>query len=188
MARTYLVVCESRGILNPGERGFRSLDKARDLCAREREACSWECLTPPGYDNPEGGPTSGKFRCGVLSPHGISVQISVNGRIIEPSVQDEGLDPKPEDFRRCKGAGKRVDWTLEAVIDRGTDYLADGADTFYFTGPEQTDSGWDAVLEAVADGDEVVEATVRPTPFGRYSHLIGDGSDYPMQWVKGRGF
>lgn len=181
MAKLYYVSSEGAGILNPGERGFRSLEKALALAAKTAEECSWTCLTPPAPDN-EVTTGRGNFRCGATASHGIHVQVAEGG------YWGEEFDVPEEDFRKAKGAGRRVDWTLSVIIDRGTDYLADGADTFYFTGPEQTDTGWDAVLEAVADGDEVVEATVRPTPFGRYSHLTGGQDGYPMQWEKGRGF
>ena len=95
----------------------------------------------------------------------------------------------PQKFTRRKGAGKDVDWTLEVIIDRGTDHLADGHDVFYFAGPEMTDGHWDKVVEDIADGDEILEATVRPTPFGRYADESGNnGNSYPMEWRKGYGF
>jgi len=181
MAKTYWVTSEGAGILNPGERPFRSLDKALALAAKEAEKCSWECLTPPAPDN-EGTPGKGNFRCGVLAAHGIHVQESVNG------FWGAEHDVPEEEFKRSKGAGKHVDWTLEVVVDLGTDYLADGHDVFYFTGPEQTDAGWDAILARTVQDGEIMEATVRPTPFGRYSHLIGNNEDYPMKWRPGRGF
>lgn len=181
MATTYYVSSEGAGILNPGERPFRSLDRAKELAAKAAEECSWECLTPPAPDN-EVRSGKGNFRCGVMSAHGITIRESVDG------YWGEEHDVPEEKFVRARGAGKRVDWTLEVTVDRGTGYLADGNDTFYFTGPEQTDSGWDKILDEVADGGEIVEATVKPTPFGRYSHLIGDGSEYPMEWKAGRGF
>lgn len=181
MAKLYYVESEGAGILNPGERGFRSLDKALALAAKAAEECSWECLTPPAPDN-EVTPGKGNFRCGTIAAHGIHIREAENGFWgVEHDVPEEA-------FRRAKGAGKQVDWTLEVVIDRGTGYLADGADTLYYVGPEQTDTGWDQILEDIAGGDEIVEATVRPTPFGRYHHLIGDGSDYPMVWCRDRGF
>lgn len=189
MARMYLVVCEARGILNPGERPFRSLDRARALCAQKREECSWECQTPPGDDNAEGGPTSGRFRCGVLSPHGIAVHISENGMNIEPSVQDPDLEPEPEKFRKTKDT-RRADWVLEYVIDRGTGYIADGGDYAYYVGPDQTESGWDEILEDIAGGDEIIEARVTPMLHGRYHHLREE-SEYAngalMEWSKHRG-
>jgi hypothetical protein len=181
MATTYWVSSEGAGILNPGERPFRSLDKAKALAAKAAEDCSWICLTPPAPDN-EVRVGRGNFRCGTLSAHGISIRESVDG------YWGEEHDVPEEKFQRCKGAGPRVDWTLEVTIDRGTGYLADGNDTFYFTGPEQTDVSWDRILDDIADGDKIVEATVRPTPFGRYSHLLGYGSDYPMEWKQGQGF
>lgn len=181
MAKLYYVESEGAGILNPGERGFRSLERAQALAAKEAEDCSWTCLTPPAPDN-EVHIGRGNFRCGAMAAHGIHIREAENG------MWGEEHDVPEEKFRRAKGAGQRVDWTLEVTIDRDTGYLADGHDTFYFTGPEQTDTGWDKVLDEIADGDEVLEATVRPTPFGRYSHLIGDGSDYPMEWRQGRGF
>lgn len=181
MAKTYRVISEDAGILDPGGRPFRSLDKALALAAQAAEDCSWKCLTPPAPDN-EVHVGRGNFRCGVLSAHGIRVQTAENG------VLEEEHDVPQEMFQRCKGAGPRVDWTLEVTVDRGTGYLADGNDTFYFTGPEQTDVSWDRILDDIADGDKIVEATVRPTPFGRYSHLLGYGSDYPMEWKQGQGF
>ena len=179
MATTYWVNNED-AILNPGERPLRSLDKAKVIAAKAAEECSWSCLTPPAPDN-EVSVGKGNFRCGATAPHGIHIRESVDGYL------GEEHDVPEEKFRRCKGAGQRVDWTLEVTIDRGTGYLADGNDTFYFTGPEQTDSSWDVILEDIAGDDEIVEATVRPTPFGRYSHLIDEG-DYPMVWEQGKGF
>lgn len=183
MAKTYWVTSEGGGVLNPGERGFRSLDKARALAAKEAEECSWKCMTPPAPDN-EVHIGKGNFRCGTLSAHGISVSVAEDGRWVNGDVY-ENTDVPEEEFVQHKRAGQRVDWTLEVVIDRGTGYAADGHDTFYFSGPEQTDTGWDAVLDRIADGDEVVEATVRATPFGRYADVSGE---YPMQWRKGYGF
>lgn len=182
MAKLYFASSEGAGILNPGERGFRSLDKALALAAKAAEACSWRCFTPPAPDN-EVTTGRGNFRCGAMAAHGIQILVSEDGRWLE----GEGHDVPGEDFRRAKRA-QRADWALEVVVDRGTDYLADGADTYFFTGPEQTDSGWDAVLDGIADGDEVREATVRPTQHGRYHHLTDDHGDYPMRWEKGRGF
>jgi hypothetical protein len=182
MARTYAVVSEGAGILNPGERPFRSLDRARALALEAATECSWQCLTPPAPDN-EVRTGRGNFRCGASAAHGIHIEIHENGRILP------GQEGVPEEkFQRCRSAGKNVDWTLEAVVDRGTDYLDDGSDTFYFTGPELTDTGWDQVLKDIADGDEVLEATVRPTPFGRYAHLTGPDGDYPMKLNLGRNF
>jgi hypothetical protein len=177
-AKTYWVSDEGGGFLH--ERAFRSLERAQALAAKKAEECSWRCLTPPAPDN-EVNPGRGNFRCGTLAAHGIHI------REAEDGYWGEEYDVPEEPFRRAKGAGKHVDWTLEVIIDRGTGYLADGHDTFYFTGPEQTDTGWDKVLDEIAGGDEVREATVRPTPFGRYSHLI-DAGDYPMEWRAGRGF
>ncbi len=181
MAKTYYVSSEGGGLLNPGERPFRSLDRAKALALKEATKCSWICLTPPAPDN-EQNIGKGNFRCGVLAAHGIHIRASEDG------YWGEEYDVPEEKFERAKGAGPRIDWTLEVIVDRGTGYLADGHDTFYFTGPEQTDTGWDKILDEIADGDEIMEATVRPTPFGRYSHLDGDGSDYPMEWRQGHGF
>lgn len=181
MATTYYVIDEGSGVLNPGERPLRSLDRAGALAAKAAEDCSWTCLTPPAPDN-EMHVGKGNFRCGATAAHGIHIRESVDG------YWGEEHDVPEEKFTRNKGAGKRVDWTLQVVIDRGTGYLADGEATFYFSGPEQTDVSWDRILDDIAGGDEIVEATVRPTPFGRYSHLIGDASDYPMKWEQGRGF
>lgn len=174
MSRLYWVVCEARGVLNPGERGFRSLDRAKALCAKEREECSWQCLTPVGQDNAEGGPTSGKFRCGVLSPHGIAVHISEDGRNIEPSVQDPDLDPEEPDMVRTHDT-RHADWSLNFIVDRGTGYTADGEDTWYYTGPWLTEVGWDKIMNKIAAGDPIIEATVRPLVQGRYHHMVDDG-------------
>lgn len=182
MSTLYFVESEGAGILNPHERGFRSLDKAKALAAKEAEECSWNCMTPPAPDN-ELHVGKGNFRCGATAAHGIHIRESVDG------WWGEEHDVPEEKFTRHKGAGAHVDWTLEVIIDRGTGYLADGNDTFYFSGPERTDTGWDEVLAEIADGDEVLEATVRPTPFGRYHDEAGNnGNSYPMQWQKGYGF
>lgn len=179
---TYWVSNEGDGTLNPGERPIRSLDKALALAAKAAEECSWKCLTPPAPDN-EVHVGRGNFRCGTLSAHGIHVRESADG------YWGAEHDVPEEKFVQTKGAGQRVDWTLEVVIDRGTDYTADGSDTFYFSGPEQTDTGWDAVLDEISDGDPVREATVRPTPFGRYADASGNnGNSYPMEWRAGYGF
>lgn len=182
MAVLYFVESEGAGILNPHGRGFRSLEKAQALAAKAAEECSWECLTPPAPDN-ELHVGRGNFRCGVLAAHGIHIRESNHG------FWGAEHDVPDEPFVQAKGAGKHIDWTLEVVIDRGTGYLADGHDTFYFSGPEQTDTGWDDVLDGIADGGEVVEATVRPTPFGRYADESGNnGNSYPMEWRRGYGF
>jgi hypothetical protein len=187
MAKLYYVTSEAGGVLNPGERGFRSLDKARALALKEATECSWRCMTPPAPDN-EVHVGRGNFRCGVLSAHGISISVAEGGRWVNADVY-ENTDVPEESFVKHKGAGTQVDWTLEVIIDRGTGYLADGSDTFYFSGPEQTDTGWDLILDKIADGDEIVEATVRPTPFGRYADESGNnGNSYPMTWRKGYGF
>jgi hypothetical protein len=182
MRTTYWVSSEGAGILNPGERGFRSLERAQALAAKKAEDCSWECLTPPAPDN-EVHTGRGNFRCGVMTAHGIHI------RATEGDLWTDEYDVPEEPFVQHKRAGQRVDWTLEVVIDRGTDYAADGHDVFYFSGPEQTDTGWDAVLDRIAGGDEVLEATVRPTSFGRYADESGNnGNSYPMQWRRGYGF
>ena len=179
--KLYYVESEGAGILNPHERGFKSLEKARELAAKAAEECSWQCLTPPAPDN-EVHVGRGNFRCGTMAAHGIHIRESVDGQ------WGEEYDVPEEKFRRARTT-QRADWTLEVVIDRGTDYLADGHDVFYFSGPEQTDTGWDMILDEIADGDEVVEATVRPTPFGRYADESGNnGNSYPMVWKPGYGF
>lgn len=175
-AKTYWVSNED-GFLHT--RAFRVLDSALALAAKAAEECSWKCLTPPAPDN-ETSP--GAFMCGTLAAHGIHV------RTAEDSDWGEEHDVPKEKFRQAKGSGKRVDWTLRVVIDRGTGALADGEDTLYFTGPEQADGSWDDVVHGIAGDDEVVEATVQPTPFGRYGHLIGGGSVYPLEWKQGYGF
>jgi len=182
MAKLYFVESEGAGILNPGERGFRSLEKAEALALKEATECSWKCMTPPAPDN-EVHVGRGNFRCGATAAHGIHIRATEGGR-----WTDE-YDVPEEKFVKHKGAGQRVDWTLNVIIDRGTGYLADGEDTFYFSGPEQTDTSWDQILDEIADGDEIVEATVRPTSFGRYADESGNnGNSYPMQWKKGYGF
>jgi hypothetical protein len=179
---TYYVSSEGAGILNPGERPFRSLDRALALAAKAAEECSWRCLTPPAPDN-ELHVGRGNFRCGVTAAHGIHVRESVDG------YWGAEHDVPEEKFRRAKGAGPHVDWTLEVVIDRGTGALADGHDVLFFAGPEQTDTGWGKVVEDIADGDEIVEAIVRPVPQGRYADESGNnGNSYPMTWKAGYGF
>lgn len=180
MAKLYWVTNED-GFLND-EKPFRKLERAEALALKEATECSWRCLTPPAPDN-EVHVGRGNFRCGVLSAHGIHIRVEEDGR------WDEEYDVPEEPFVKHKGAGARVDWTLEVIIDRGTGYLADGESTFYFSGPERTDTGWDEILDDIADGDEVLEATVRPTPFGRYADESGNnGNSYPMKWRKGYGF
>jgi hypothetical protein len=176
-AKTYWVGDENDFL---HDKPFRKLERAQALAAKAAEECSWKCLTPPAPDN-EMSHGKGNFRCGTMSAHGIHIRETADG------YWGEEHDVPDETFMQVK-AGPHVDWTLEVVIDRGTDYAADGEDTLYFTGPEQTDTGWDAVLDGVADGDEVIEATVRATPFGRYHHLDGEQDDYPMRWRKGYGF
>lgn len=182
MAKTYWVISEGAGVLNPGERPFRSLDKALALAARAVEECSWECLTPPAPDN-EVHVGKGNFRCGTMTAHGIHVRAS------EKDLWGEEYDVPQEEFKRLKSAGLHVDWHLNVIVDRGTGYLADGDSDFYFTGPEQTDTSWDQIVDEIADGDEIVEATVRPAPYGRYADESGNnGNSYPMEWRKGYGF
>lgn len=169
--KTYWVGNEDGQILNPDGRPFRSLDRAKALAARAAEECSWKCLTPPSPDN-EVQVGKGNFRCGVLSAHGVYVE----------SSEGEGYDVPEEKFVEHKGAGAHIDWTLEVVVDRGTD-------TFYFSGPERTDEQWSAILLNITDGDEIVGATVQPTSFGRYADESGNnGNSYPMKWRKGYGF
>jgi hypothetical protein len=182
MAKTYWVISEGAGVLNPGERPFRSLDKALALAARAVEECSWECLTPPAPDN-EVHVGKGNFRCGTMTAHGIHVRAS------EKDLWGEEYDVPQEEFKRLKSAGPHVDWHLNVIVDQGTGYLADGDSDFYFTGPEQTDTSWDQIVDEIADGDEIVEATVRPVPYGRYADESGNnGNSYPMEWRKGYGF
>lgn len=181
MAKLYYVMSEGGGILND-DKPFRKLERAEALALKEATECSWRCLTPPAPDN-EVHVGRGNFRCGVLAAHGIHIQVAENG------LWGEEHDVPEEKFVKHTGAGTQVDWTLEVIIDRGTGYLADGESTFYFSGPERTDTGWDEILDDIADGDEVLEATVRPTPFGRYADESGNnGNSYPMKWRKGYGF
>lgn len=180
MRTTYWVTTEGGGFVH--ERPLHSLERAQALALKTATECSWKCLTPPAPDN-EVHVGRGNFRCGTLSAHGVHIRESVDGR------WGEEYDVPEEPFVRHKGAGAQVDWTLEITVDRGTDYLADGHDTFYFSGPERTDTGWDAIAEDIADGDEIVEATVRPTPFGRYADEAGNnGNSYPMTYRPGYGF
>lgn len=180
--KTYFVSSEGAGILNPGERPFRSLEKAQELALKAATECSWTCQTPPAPDN-ELHPGKGNFRCGVTAAHGIHIHASEDGR------WGEEYDVPEEKFVKHRGAGAQVDWTLEVVIDRGTGALADGHDVFYFSGPERTDAGWDAILDDIADGDDVVEATVRATPFGRYANESDSNANgYPMTWDPEYGF
>jgi len=158
------------------ERPFRKLERAEALAAKAAEECSWKCLTPPGAGNDRG---RGNFMCGVLSPHGIHIRAEEDG------YWGEGYDVPEEEFRKVK-AGERVDWVLAVIIDRGTGALADGADTFYFTGPEQAETCWDMILDDVAGGDAVVEATVWAAKQGRYTHKSRD--EYPLNWRTGYGF
>lgn len=182
MSKLYYVISEGAGILNPGERGFRSLEKAEALALKEATECSWTCMTPPAPDN-EVHVGRGNFRCGATAAHGIHIRASEDGRWAEE------YDVPEEEFVKHKGPGKRIDWTLEVIIDRDTGYLADDHDVFYFSGPEQTDTSWDQILDEIADSDEVVEATVRPTPFGRYAdESCNNGNSYPMLWRRGCGF
>lgn len=62
-----------------------------------------------------------------------------------------------------------ADFALEVIIDRGTGYLADGADTFYYTAvrvphPET----WQEVAEDIAGEDELLSFNVRAVWQGRY--------------------
>lgn len=176
--KLYFVSSEGAGILNPGERGFRSLAKAEALAVKAVEECSRECLTPPGADNDRG---NGRFLCGTLSPHGIHIRASEGG------FWGEEFDVPEEKFGHVK-VTKHADWCLQFTIDRGTGYLADGDDAEFYSGPERTDTGWDEILNRIAEGDEIIEATVTPLQHGRYWHLIDEDSDYPMVWRQGHGF
>jgi hypothetical protein len=181
MARTEYWVSNEQQILNPGERPFRSLDKAKEFAAKEAEKCSWEfCQTPPGADNDRG---NGNFRCGVLSPHGIHIREAANG------LNGEEYDVPEEDFRKVRDP-KRADWILIYVIDRGTGYAADGEDHRLYAGPDQTTDSWDALLADIAGGDEILEAQVTATLHGRYHHLREE-SEYAngayMEWSKRQG-
>lgn len=62
-----------------------------------------------------------------------------------------------------------ADFAMEIIVDRGTGYLADGADTIFYTAvrvphPET----WQAVAEEIAGGDELLSFTVRAVWQGRY--------------------
>lgn len=176
MAKLYFVTSEGAGILNPGGAGFRRLERAEGLAAKAAEECSWTCQTPPSPDN-EVSLGKGNFRCGVMAAHGIII------RELENGLWGVAHDVPDEKFRRAKGAGRQVDWHLNVIIDRGTGYLADGDTDEFFIGPEQTESSWDRIVDDIACGDDIVEATVKPTPFGRYHHLAGE--TYPLTWKDG---
>jgi hypothetical protein len=63
----------------------------------------------------------------------------------------------------------KADWTLNIVVDRGTGYLADGDDYYYFTGPEDMDEEeWREFADRVAFPNELVEFTALATPQGRW--------------------
>jgi hypothetical protein len=177
-AKTYWVTDEGAGFLH--ERPFRSLDRAKALAAKAAEDCSWSCLTPPAPDN-EVSLGRGNFRCGTLAAHGIHIREAEDGR------WGEEHDVPQETLKRQKSAGRRVDWTLNIVVDLGTGYLADGEDTLYYTGPEADRDEWAEIAERLADGGELVEWTVQPTPFGRYQHRVADG-EYPVKWSATAGF
>jgi len=180
MATTYYVIDEGSGVLNPGERPLRSLDRAGALAAKAAEDCSWTCLTPPAPDN-EMHVGKGNFRCGATAAHGIHIRESVDG------YWGEEHDVPEESFRPAKRT-QRADWHLNVVVDRGTGALADGDTDLYYTGPEQTDTSWDRIVEEIAGDDEVVSATVRPVPQGRYHDEQGNRNSYPMTWERGYGF
>lgn len=68
----FVVYNETAGFL--GEFGTRM---EADACmVREREACAREC----GTDGQESRPGNGDFACGVLSEHGIHLQIIEDGQ------------------------------------------------------------------------------------------------------------
>lgn len=182
MGRTEYWVSNEQQILNPHDRPFWSLDRAKEFAAAEADKCSWEfCQTPPGRDNDRG---NGNFRCGILSPHGIHIRESKDG------YHGEEIDVPEEEFRKSKRP-QLTDWVLTYMIDRGTGYTADGEGTAFYTGPAQTDTGWGQILEDIAGGDEILGAQVTPTLHGRYHHLRKE-SEYAngalMEWKKGREF
>jgi len=92
-----------------------------------------------------------------------------------------------EKTRIAKGPGK-ADWHLNAVVDRGTGYLADGDTDLYLTGPDLDRDDWETQAETVADGDELVEWTVTPLKQGRYWFLIGTSDSYPITWTSDGGY
>lgn len=62
-----------------------------------------------------------------------------------------------------------ADFALEIIVDRGTGYLADGADTLYYTAvrvphPET----WVQVAEDIAGNDTLMSFNVRAVWQGRY--------------------
>lgn len=180
MARTEYWVSNEQDILNPGERPFYSLDRAKEFAAKAAETCSWEvCRTPPGSDNDRG---NGNFMCGVLSPHGIHIRESKDG------FYGEEHDTPEEKFQATKN-NQRADWVLSFVIDRGTGYLADGEDRRFFTGPDMVTDYWDSLLVSIAGDDKIIEAKVTPTLHGRYHHLREE-SEYAngayMEWSVSR--
>lgn len=183
MARTYFVISEGAGILNPGDRPFRSLSKAQSLAATAAEECSWECQTPPSPDN-EVSRGRGNFRCGVTAAHGIHIRKVEGGRYL-----DEEEDVPDEGFRKAKST-QRADWILEYVIDRGTGFTADGEGSRFYAGPLRWRDGdaeqWDRIIDDIASGDQILEATVTPLQHGRYWHLMDDqGSEYPLVYKNG---
>lgn len=74
MTREYRVWNESGDLL--GE--YDTVAEAEAAEAREREACAKLCET----DGQEDHPGRGDFRCGVMSPHGIHIQVSEDGEDI----------------------------------------------------------------------------------------------------------
>jgi hypothetical protein len=63
----------------------------------------------------------------------------------------------------------KADWALNMVIDRGTDYLADGDDMVFLTGPEDMEyAEWREYVDRYADGCHVVEFCATPVSQGRW--------------------
>jgi hypothetical protein len=72
-AKRYIVWDESGGLLSGPH---NSSGKAEQVAAKERVKCARIC----GTDGEESAPGKGDFACGVLSPHGIHIQITEGDR------------------------------------------------------------------------------------------------------------
>lgn len=63
----------------------------------------------------------------------------------------------------------QCDWALNVIIDLGTDYLADGENTLYYSGPEDMEyEDWKEHADWLAGGHPLVEFTATPVSQGRW--------------------
>lgn len=76
-----------------------------------------------------------------------------------------------------------ADFALDIIVDRGTGYPADGADTLFYTAARVPDpETWLEVAQDIAGDDVLVSFTARAVWQGRYWELHDD-AETTVVWV-----